>query len=309
MQIDPQDITTRYLLGDLSDEEMIAFEARYFSEPEAFDAVQAAESDLIDAYVRRWLPGELRERFETRYLSDPARRERVRFAEALAERVTGPEPATGRRSWFESLLAAFGGRQPGLRSAMAVAGILIVIVGLWFFVTRDRPVEEIAQTTPANTIQDPNELNTAQVTPPPQSNEPEAPPAVADAPASPAPRPSSTPEARQAPRTVTLALSIGGVRGDSGRTPVLVIPRGTAEARLSVRITDTGYSSYRLSLQTVSGTEIASRSLSRASSSAVLTVPASKLADGDHVLTLTGVSDDKTADDIGRSLFRVRRGN
>jgi hypothetical protein len=130
--------------------------------------------------------------------------------------------------------------------------------------------------------------------------------------------PSVTPKSPQnvaddkAPRTVFLALAVGGIRGsESGPTPVLVIPRGTGEARLSLKPNENVYPSYSLSLQTISGVQIASRSIAKPKNGAslVLTVPADKLTNGDHVLTLTGVGADGQTDDLSRSLFRVQRKN
>jgi anti-sigma factor RsiW len=78
-----EQITTRYLLGELSESEQMALEERFFTDPQVFNQVLQAESKLVDAYARGRLSNEMRERFEQSYLQHPARRDRVEFARAL----------------------------------------------------------------------------------------------------------------------------------------------------------------------------------------------------------------------------------
>jgi len=77
----------RYLLGDVTPSAQEEIERRYFSDPEYLSLVDAAEDDLIDAYVRRDLSQADRERFEGYFLRTRKRRDRVKMAEALLERA------------------------------------------------------------------------------------------------------------------------------------------------------------------------------------------------------------------------------
>lgn len=314
MQTESENLMTRYLLGELSDAEMSALEARYFEEPEVFDQVVAAETQLVDDYGRNRLSPAMRERFERSYMAHPERRERMRFGEAFTARLDQIEQPAFPASRWQSLLSLLGGGRPALRFSMAMAALLITMGGVWLFIELQRSSSsEVVQAPGAN----------VEVRPDPEQNKPEAEPPANREPEvkslppgnTPQPIPSPSPEGKKVSRSVYLALAVGGVRGnDSGSTPVLVIPSGTTQARLSLTLKENEHSSYRLSLRTISGTEIARRSIAKPvwtknGANLVLTVPSSKFSDGDYVLTLTGVADDGEAEDFSRSLFRVKRIN
>lgn len=314
MAIDPQNINVRYLLGELSDEEMSALEARYFAEPEAFDEITAAESDLIDAYSRDRLPFELRERLEKFYMADPTRRERVRFGQALDQRLGSERVlAVPASSWLDSLRTALGSLRPAVGFSFAAAALLLVLGGIWLFIGRQKP--DTSEVAKANAVT-PSGTPAAAVIPresredgPTAPTEPASTPQVGVTPAPKSTKPSPTPDVQKAPRSVSIVLAIGGVRGSAtGPTQTLSIPRGTEEARISVRLRESTYPAYRLSLQTLSGTEIAARLVRTPAATPVLglTVPASKLQDGDYILSLSGIGDDDSADELSKSLFRVR---
>src|SRR5215831_11201699 len=81
-----------YLLGNLSEEEQVRVEDRAFADPRYLEAVEAAEADLIDAYVRGELPQSDRRQFESRFLTSPQRRNKIEFARALAAVTAELEP-------------------------------------------------------------------------------------------------------------------------------------------------------------------------------------------------------------------------
>ena len=134
-------ITTRYLLGELSESEQLALEEKYFTDPQVFNQVLQIESGLVDAYARGQLSNEVRARFEQSYLNHQARTERAKFARALTARLDGIEESTIRAgqsaapvSWRRRVIAALRGRWPWFRFSMALATLLILLVGLWLFV-------------------------------------------------------------------------------------------------------------------------------------------------------------------------------
>jgi hypothetical protein len=110
---------TAYLLGRLSPEEEETVETEYLGEVDAYERLQAAEDDLIDAYVAGRLPADDVRRFEERFRA-PARRERVAFARALRQLVEqkAERPPSRRASLLLPLAAAV---------PLALAG--------WLFVT------------------------------------------------------------------------------------------------------------------------------------------------------------------------------
>jgi hypothetical protein len=86
---------SRYLLQDVTPHEREGIERRYFSDPEYLALIEAAEGDLIDAYVRRELSRAQRKQFEENFLCTRGRRERLKMAEALHRHL--PPPKTDRR--------------------------------------------------------------------------------------------------------------------------------------------------------------------------------------------------------------------
>lgn len=84
----------KYFPGELSEEEQVQVEDRAFADKHCLDELQAAEADLIDAYVRGDLPQSARCTFERRFLTSPQRRRKLEFARDLA-RVAAESKAAG----------------------------------------------------------------------------------------------------------------------------------------------------------------------------------------------------------------------
>jgi anti-sigma factor RsiW len=77
-------LITRYLLGDLPEEQQVEIEERAFRDGVYLQTIQAVESDLIDEYVRGGLAERERRQFEARFFVSAERRRKVEFAKALA---------------------------------------------------------------------------------------------------------------------------------------------------------------------------------------------------------------------------------
>lgn len=298
---------TRYLLGELTEQEQAALEKSYFKDPNVFDQVLQVESRLVDAYARGQLSSGVRERFEQSYLKHPLLRERVEFARALTARidekeasVTRAEQSASSVSWWHRLLATVGGQRPRLRLSMALATVVIVLVAAWIFVTTKRRQQlEAAQTQVERQNQEQRAREqTAQQQP---SNT-----------ALPIPQHSPSPSTSPTRPVAFLALTVGGVRGaDNGGTQTLIIPHDTPQAQILLKLKDNSYPRYRVSLQKIGGAEILSQTnlkprITKSGASFGLLVPADKFAGGDYVLTLKGVGPNGV-DDISKSLFRVEK--
>jgi hypothetical protein len=299
---DSKQTITRYLLGELSEGEQSALEERYFADPRVFDAITAAEAALVDDYVRGKLSAAMRARFEQTYLADPRRRNRVRFAEVLATRLDQAaaaqpsghavrQPAEERKSeagwwsWIDGLWASkwsLGG---------ATATVLIVATGIWLAIQSRQVRQESAQE---------------------QARAPElerSSPKPADPPP-PETRPS--PEEPRRPSFATLVLTVRvGERGQDGsRPPTLIIPPGTSDVRVQLRLSEHEYASYQVVLRAVGGPEILRRANVRPVADGpnpvlTLSVPASRFSPGDYILTLRGADAGGELDDLSQSLFRV----
>jgi anti-sigma factor RsiW len=300
----------RYLLGELSEPQQSALEEKYFADPEVFNQILKAESELVDGYVRDNLPMETRAQFEQSYMVHPSRNERVKFAAALANRlgqveVSEPVSEPSPVSWWQRLLDSLGGQRPGLRLSVALATVIIMLGGVSVLIVIRRSQREAAQVQLAQAEQQRREREISQqaANEGNRANEPAANQGAVE----PSPSQIRQPE----PRSVALALTVGGVRGGgNGQTPTLIIPADANQARLLLNLKENDYPSYNASLQRVAGAEIFSQrgvrpARVKTGASFVFTVPAGKLESGDYVLTLRGVNPDGEVDELSKSLFRV----
>lgn len=314
----------RYLLGELSEEERSALEERYFTDSLVFEQLLKTESELVDAYVRNQLSNEARKRFEQFYMAHPSRSERVKFAAALATRLDNPNEAvapavqpTSPVSWWQRALTAFRLRQPLLSFSIALATLLIVLGGAGVLIESSRRQREAEQTRAANEAE---QRRQRELSKPPQNEggQTEGSTAKQEEPVErnpqQIPQPTPNQNVRKEPRSVSLALTAGGVRGGEGggQIPTLVIPPDATQAQLRLNLRGNDYPSYSASLRTVGGAEIFSQTgvkpaRSLAGASFTFTLPARRLASGDYVLTLRGVSPSGEIDDLSKSLFRVEK--
>ena len=133
----------RYLLGVLSEDDKIRLEEDYFADDSKFEAVELAEDELIEAYLRKELsPAEL-QLFEAKLLGSERLRERVHFASALREKATSfmefdtdraIEPVVSRGSgqprssvrWWGGFFA----ERPALGIALAACVVLVFVAGI-----------------------------------------------------------------------------------------------------------------------------------------------------------------------------------
>jgi len=123
-------LLVKYLLGNLSEMEEVQVEDRAFADADYLGALEAAEADLIDSYVRGALSQPERRSFEQRFLTSPKRRSKVEFARALAKVTTEstvPELPTSRRG----LIRLIRGWNPMLRFAAGVAAMICIAGPLW----------------------------------------------------------------------------------------------------------------------------------------------------------------------------------
>ena len=87
----------RYLLGLLPDDDVERLDEASIVDDEIAARLRIVENDLVDAYVRGTLSGELLERFESRYLASPRRRHKTKFAEKFLRAVDRTAPADSDR--------------------------------------------------------------------------------------------------------------------------------------------------------------------------------------------------------------------
>jgi hypothetical protein len=106
-----EQLVVQYLLGSIPEEEATRLDELAFVSDEFAERLRAVEYDLVDAYVKGELSGEVLDRFQLHYLTSPARREKVKFAESLlawsnrTPEVSARSARSPRRRWFIPALA------------------------------------------------------------------------------------------------------------------------------------------------------------------------------------------------------------
>jgi hypothetical protein len=318
---EPEQIATRYLLGELAEPEQTALEEKYFADPQLFDQLVKAETELVDDYARGRLSPQLRQRFEQAYLAHPQRRERLRFAEALVSKLDqiDASEAAGKQSirapsWSVRFASLFQGLLQGEQRALAFSMMLVLLFltlgSLWLFFKGRRVGQELAQTQALQAAQEQRERQLQQQLANERTRNQELTAELEKARAAAPPTGAAPPES-SAPAFVSLLLFASGVRGaETGVPPTLIVPRGTQQVRLQLKLKDNSYQRYQLELRAIGGKEIFSRQsvkphATKTGASFVLSLPAAKFSSGDYMLTLKGVTQDGAVEDVSKSLFRV----
>lgn len=299
----------RYLLGEMTEVEREALEQEYFNDRQLFDQMVQIENELVDKYARGLLPPTMRDHFEKHYLAHPKRRERARFAEALASKLDTvvAAPRTAESGWDRFLISMRG---PKLALAISVA-VLMAAVAAWSLIETRRLRQELTRTEAERATREQRErelqdqLSSERLRADQLSGELERLRAEEQA--------SASSTSKVPPSFATLILSIGGTRGaNAGPPAVLIIPSGTEQVRLQLNLRENDYSSYGAILQPAGGPEIFARRrliprATRSGLSLTLVIPAGRFAFGDYILTLRGVSKSGEVEDVSKSLFRVER--
>jgi hypothetical protein len=322
-----EDLIKRYLLGELSEAEKVAFEDEYFSDRSNYDLICKSEDELLDAAARGSLSEADRERFERVYLTNPGRRRRVMFARALtrvvdeelAARSARPRPAGGER--IESHDTGFSWRSRfalSLRdyrfATLMTAALLIGLAGAWFVIETSRLMARLAEAArEAETQRRRAETNARRIADleaqykqlAEERGRLQSQLLAAKEKAAPAPRSMSAP--------AIFALSIRAFRGAGGQEPgPLVIPRGAVEARLRINLPDHEFPGYQVMLLTPEGEEVfTTKGLkprgARVGKVVIARVPAGKFASGDNILALSGINADGEVETLGKVIVKVRK--
>jgi len=313
---DTEDLIERYLLGELSAAERMTLESEYFVDQAKYDQLCKAENDLLDRYARGALSPADRERVERQYLTNPWRRRHLDFAKSLAQVIDGELAARSAAerstdiSWGSQLAALPRGPRLALGLIPAIVALLIAIGGTWFAIEtsrlrarlREAQREVKAQQQRAQTqTRQITELETQyrRLTEEHKS-------LLAQLQAAQKTEPSHI-----APVLLTLSVEDFRSSGAQG-TQTLVIPRGAAEARLRLYLPENAFPSYRVTLLTENGDVVFSKNglkprADKAGNFVIGNLPASKLANGDNILTLSGIGPSGEAEPLGKSLIKVRR--
>lgn len=150
METIDEELATRFLLGDLSEESRLQLEERFFREDRFYEQLVAIQEELADDYVQDKLSAGERAQFEKTFLSSPRRRQRVEFAAAFSRAITesGTSPLATpvrRVAWWESLLLFIGPPGNRLPAVAAVAALALLIGAAWLLVENRRLSSRVQQ--------------------------------------------------------------------------------------------------------------------------------------------------------------------
>jgi len=300
---DDEKLMVQYLLGNLSEEEQVRIEDRAFSDSNYMGALEAAEADLIDAYVRNELPQPERRGFERRFLISPQRRSKVEFARDLARiaeasKTAGAVPA--RPSVWLSLITMARAWNPALQFAVVLIAVISVAGASWLMVQNRAMRSRVASLeTERRDLETREEALRRQL-----GDEQNRAGSLA---AELQRRPSVG-----APPVASLVLLPGLSRAETSRTQLVVNSSAQlAHIEIVLEARD-DYPRYTSELRTRSGEEILIRSnLTRRRTAAgyvvSFDVPTSALGAAEYELALKGVGSDGRPQDLGYYYFSVQK--
>ena len=305
----------RYLLGDLPEEEQLALERDYFTNPEVFERVWEIENDLVDRYVRGMLNRNERTLFEQNYLASPVHRERVTFATALLETA---DSAAGKAqsvrktvppiSWWGIFLAALRGNL--WQWATIAALVLLLSGGILLLGERARLHRQIEQLKAESSSQQQRaqELE-KEIAAQRDQNDKLASELAREE--------SKTVEgsSQTAPRETraVLSLVLSPMMRSGGEAQQLKLSSETAAVLLQMKVEQPVARMYRVDLRTVEGVKVWSRSsvkarpITKDNSTISITVPTGKLDTGDYILTLSATINANETEEIDRYFFRISK--
>ena len=321
VDLNNEKLISRYLLGELSEEQQVEIEDRAFADKEYLAAITAVENDLIDEYVRQELSETDRRKFEGRFLASAERRKRVEFAKALARvPVEAPAPektVASQWSWRESLYAFISGLNPAARFALSAAMLILLVGGAWLLTTTLRLRSQLTQLQAENQSRKAleqqieaerrrNEELNARLNQEKQQREQtdESLRQLSETadPTSPPPRP-----------VIASLTLLPGISRGGGDKPSLVMPGDARLVRLNIGIDpEEQYKNFAVELRTTAGRHVWNRenlaARNRGGARAIgLTLPASVLKSGEYELRLRGLKEGGEAEDIGFYYFDVKK--
>jgi TolA-binding protein len=331
-----EELIDRYLLGDLPEERQAEIEERAFLDRQYLQRILAAESDLIDEYVRGGLSDSQRRLFDSRFLASPERRRKVEFARALstvisegavAEKETAAALPRAPASLWSSFAGFFRGLRPATGFSLAAASLLLMIGISWIVKERARLRTQVAQLQAEQQTQQSDrqtlerqladererskDLSSRLQTEKEQRerSEESARKLERERQEIAAKPPQPVPPAQ--PSVVSLALLAGISRSSSGTRPKLVLPLSARLVRLQIGIEPgDDYKSFRAELNTQGGQRVLTQDnlsarAARGGRIIILSVPARILEAGQYELSLKGRDTAGTTVDIGYYYFEV----
>jgi len=135
---------TRYLLGQLPEEQQAELEHLYLADDDLYEQLLSLEDDLRDAYVRNQLSNADREAFEQMLLAAPRQKQDQKFARDLCQYLEGaPTGLVLQRQsfpkWKLLLRALSAQRRMVLVPALSFTILVLIAGGVWLAQKRAYP--------------------------------------------------------------------------------------------------------------------------------------------------------------------------
>jgi len=315
---DNEKLLTRYLLGNLPEEQRLQIEGEFLSDDQRYERLLALENELFYDYAQNKLsPGD-REQFEKRFLSSERNRKRAMIASALARKMSDAAPIEMTendiadrepRHFWQSLKLFFSARSVAMKVSMAALAIVSVAL-TWLVIGVVGLRNEFSQFRAQRAVQEVRLQQQAQqervradglnlkleremdenATLRQELSKTQA---------------QSRGQAQRDSSVVSLVLAPSVVRDQGPGMKKLYLPHGARLLKLRLKLKgEVEYKSYQVMLLTAEGAERWSQDMLHAQRtgsgrSIELSLPAGILAEGDYELSLKGHASDGTLEETG----------
>ena len=283
---------TRYLLGDVTEEEQLRLEQQFFTDDESYQQLLALEDELKYEYAQGGLTPQQRKTFEKRFLVTPQDRQKVEVAAAVLSKSYEVAKARKRSAFKEKLTAFFTFRSPAMQFACGAAALLLLLLFQTVRLqTRTGELEAARKQTEAQTeAQRQQQEQLRQELAKEQTRRTELEKQLGN---------------HQTPPTSFLSfVLVPGLVRDADGPKRLVVPPDANEAHFQFEVkSKAAYKNYRAELQTVEGDQIFGQNISRPE----LIVPARFLRAGDYMVMLKGANPQGEMETLGEYYFVVVR--
>ena len=311
----------RFLLGEMSEDERSAFEAKFFENEDFFEQTRVVEDELIESYIRKTLSSVEKEKFERNFLTTSRRRSRVEFTRTMFDKLAQPiavvkkTETTAAKPPVRASIANFF-KTPKLAFGAAFA-LLVLIFGGWLLLRNQKQTEIAREITPTPTVQiaqtnqnrnlplnqnNPVNLNATEKNP---DNKNASPNVNKETPNK--NQNTNTPKQESPVITPILALFAGAVRAE-GKMPELNLPENARGANLQLNLESQDYKNYRVEILDADGNLVLKNNNLKAKNSKInLFVPAAKFRRGDYIVKLSALNPQNEIESVADYAFRVNR--
>jgi len=313
-------LMTRYLFGEVSEEERAEFEDRYLKNSDVFQELIGLENEIIDRYVLGELSPPERERFERSFLTHPERRQTVEIARSLLAHSASVENVSSHvDSHFRGERLGFTSKPAAWRMQVAAAAVFLLMTAgiVALLMVNRRMGNEVARlrTEQARTAHDREALRQQMES------------LKADLQNRDSAIQRRQVESRKADlqkhdsavqqlaelqnHRNMVSFTLGGELSRGNHEPTkLIIPANVSSVSLHLNMARDPHSHYNLSLKTAGGNlvwreeNIQSRIIDNGSQEIALVLPAHLFHNGDYVIRVTTGRED-VFDNVAGFTFRV----